>query len=80
MREYELKTSKGLVVENVQRGGIAAENGIRAGDVILALNRTEVGSVEEFKRLLAGRRAGSMVMLLINRDGDERYLRFALPE
>jgi len=80
MREYELKTSKGLVVENVQRGGIAAENGIRAGDVILALNRTEVASVEEFKRLLAGRRAGSMVMLLINRDGDERYLRFALPE
>jgi serine protease Do len=80
MREYELKTPKGLVVENVQRGGIAAENGIRAGDVILALNRTEVGSVEEFKRLLAGRRPGSMVMLLINRDGDERYLRFALPE
>ena len=79
-REYELKTSKGLVVENVQRGGIAAENGIRPGDVILAINRTEVGSVEEFKRLLAGRRAGSMVLLLINRDGDEVYVRFALPE
>jgi serine protease Do len=79
-REYELKTSKGLVVENVQRGGTAAENGIRSGDVVLAVNRTEVGSVEEFKRLLAGRRAGSMVLLLINRDGDEVYVRFALPE
>ncbi|MCU0237009.1 MAG: Do family serine endopeptidase [Acidobacteria bacterium] len=79
-REYELKTPKGLVVENVQRGGIAAENGIRPGDVILAVNRTEIASVEEFKRLLAGRRAGSMVLLLINRDGDEVYIRFALPE
>jgi serine protease Do len=79
-REYELKTSKGLVVENVERGGPAAENGIRPGDVILAVNRTEVGSVEQFKRILAGRRAGSTVLLLVNRDGDEMYRRFALPE
>jgi serine protease Do len=79
-REYELKTSKGLVVENVQRGGAAAENGIRPGDVILAVNRTEINSVEQFRRLLAGRRPGSMVLLLINRDGDEVYIRFALPE
>ncbi|MCU0276956.1 MAG: Do family serine endopeptidase [Acidobacteria bacterium] len=79
-REYELKTSKGLVVEDVERGGTAAQNGMRPGDVILAVNRTEVSSVEQFKRLLAGRRPGSMVLLLINRDGDEVYLRFALPE
>ncbi len=79
-REYELKTSKGLVVENVDRDGQAAENGIKPGDVILAVNRTEVDSVEQFRRILAGRRAGSMVLLLVNRDGDEVYLRFALPE
>ncbi len=79
-REYELKTSKGLVVENVDRRGTAAENGIKPGDVILAVNRTEVNSVEQFRELLAGRRPGSMVLLLINRDGDEVYIRFALPE
>jgi len=79
-REYELKTSKGLVVENVDRDGQAAEYGIKPGDVILAVNRTEVDSVDQFRRLLAGRRAGSMVLLLINRDGDELFIRFALPE
>jgi serine protease Do len=79
-REYELRTAKGLVVEDVERGGAAAENGIRPGDVILAVNRTEVDSVEQFKQLLAGRRPGSMVLLLVNRGGDEVYLRFALPE
>ena len=79
-REYELKTQKGLVVENVERGGTAAENGLKPGDVILAVNRTEIDSVDQFKRILAGRRAGSMVLLLIDRDGDEVYLRFALPE
>jgi serine protease Do len=79
-REYELKTSKGLVVENVDRGGIAAENGLRPGDVILAVNRTEVTGVEQFRNLLAGRRGGSKVLLLINRDGDEFYRSFTLPE
>ena len=79
-RQYELKTSKGLIVDDVEREGAAAKNGIKPGDVILAVNRTEIDSVEQFKRIIAGRRAGSTIMLLINRDGDEVYIRFALPE
>ncbi len=79
-REYQLKTSRGLIIENVERGGTAAENGLKPGDVILAVNRSEVDSVEQFKRMLANRRAGSMVLLLVNRDGDEMYIRFPLPE
>jgi len=79
-REYELKTSRGLIIENVERGGIAADSGLKPGDVILAVNRSEVDSVEQFKRILASRRAGSMVLLLINRDGDEVFIRFPLPE
>jgi serine protease Do len=79
-RQYGLKTSKGLVIDNMDRDGAAADNGLKPGDVILAVNRTEIDSVEQFKRILAGRRAGSTVMLLINRDGDEVYVRFALPE
>ena len=79
-REYELKTSQGLVVDNLERGGAAADNGLKSGDVILAVNRTEIETVEQFKRLLAGRRSGSKVMLLVNRDGDEVYIPFALPE
>ncbi|MCX6557538.1 MAG: Do family serine endopeptidase [Candidatus Aminicenantes bacterium] len=79
-REYELKTAKGLVIENVERGGVAAENGLKPGDVILAVNRSEVESVEQFKRILSSRHSGSMVLLLINRNGDEVYVRFPLPE
>jgi serine protease Do len=64
----------------VERMSVAAENGIKTGDVILAVNRTEIESVEQFKRILAERRSGSKVLLLINRDGDEVYLRFTLPD
>jgi serine protease Do len=79
-REYELKTSKGLVIEDMDRDGAAAENGLKPGDVILAVNRSEIDSVEQFKRILATRRSGSKVFMLINRNGDERYITFALPE
>ncbi|MBN2347065.1 MAG: Do family serine endopeptidase [Candidatus Aminicenantes bacterium] len=79
-RQYELKTAKGLVVENVEWNGVAARNGLKAGDVILAVNRNEIESVEEFLRLMGERRGGSVVMMLINRDGDEFFIRFSLPE
>ena len=62
------------------QGAAPAVGVIQPGDVILAVNRTEIDSVEQFRRLLAGRRAGSAIMLLVNRDGDEVYIRFALPE
>jgi len=79
-REYELKTSKGLVIENVERGGAADENGLKTGDVILGVNRSEIDSVEQFKRILASRRGGSKIFLLLNRNGEERYIPFSLPE
>ena len=64
----------------MDRDGAAADSGLKPGDVILAVNRTDLDSVEQFKRVLASHRGGSTVMLLINRDGDEVYIRFVLPE
>jgi serine protease Do len=79
-REYELRTSKGIVVKRVERGGVAAKNRIKAGDVILAVNRTEINSIKEFRNIISQRRPGSSVFIYINRFGDEFFLRFTLPE
>ena len=64
----------------VNPGSPAEKAGLKPGDVILAVNRSEIDSVEQFKRVLGSRRSGSMVLLLINRNGDEVYVRFPLPE
>jgi len=79
-RQYNLKTSAGLLVKNVDRGGVAFENGVQPGDVILTVNRTDVNSVEQFQQLLAAKEPGAAVLLFINRDGEEIPLRFKLPE
>jgi serine protease Do len=79
-REYELKTSDGLVVHQIDRRGMAYAQGLRQGDVLLQINRTELTSVEQFERLISAKEPGTSVLLLINRFGEESVLRFAIPE
>jgi len=54
----------GVVVEDV--AGAAAKAGVRAGDVIVAVNNTRVTSPEQLKELIG--KAGKTVALLIQRD------------
>ncbi len=79
-RQYELKTSEGLIVRQVERGGIADRNGIQEGDVILAINRAAIDSLEKFRDLIAKKEPGTTVFLFINRFGYESLIRFTLPE
>ena len=56
--------ASGVVVEEV--GGAAAKAGVRAGDVIVSVNRTAVKSPEHLKELISN--AGKSVALLVQRD------------
>lgn len=78
--EYELKTSRGILVRRVERDGIAARNNIRRGDVILEVNREEIDSVDDFREIISEKKPGSLILLWINRGGTEGLIRFRLPE
>jgi serine protease Do len=56
--------TEGVVVEDV--AGAAARAGLRAGDVIVSVNRTPVKSPEQLKELIG--KAGKTVALLVQRD------------
>lgn len=79
-REHNLRTDAGLLVMNVEREGIAQRNGIEVKDVILAVNRTELTSVDQFRSIMAGRGPGQSVYLFLNRAGRELVVRFRIPE
>lgn len=79
-REYELNTSKGVLVKKVERGSIALQHGIKAGDVILGINRIVINSVDDFRRAISKKEPGSNVFLYINRYGNEFIRKFTLPE
>jgi len=60
----EAQLDGGVVVESV--AGPAAKAGVQPGDVIVAVNRTPVTSVEKLRELVA--QSGKSVALLIQRD------------
>jgi len=76
--QYELDTSEGIVIMDVERGGVAYEHRLRKGDIILGVNRDRIDSVSQFKKIMS-QKSGSRVFLTINRNGNEYLINFTIP-
>jgi serine protease Do len=80
-RQYELGTSEGIVVMEVERGGVAYENGLQAGYVITGVNRVQIESVRQFREIMTSKSRGDRVLMtIVRRDGNEILIRFRIPE
>lgn len=65
--------AKGVVIQDVNPDGRAADAGLKAGDVIEQVNRAPVATVEDLRA--AVRKAGDKPMLLlINREGQNTFV------
>ena len=62
----------GLLVVDAQ--GVAAQAGIRRGDLILSLNNTEVQSLEQFNKQISTITSGKTVALLVLRGDNSLYV------
>ena len=71
-QKKRLNGKNGLLVLDAQ--GEAAQAGIRRGDVILAMNNTEVQNVEQFNKQLGAIASGKTVALLVQRGENTLYL------
>src|SRR4051812_27995331 len=64
-----LSTEKGALVDSAQDGTPAAKAGLRAGDVITAVNGEPVASARELSRKIAGLKPGARIDLSYLREG-----------
>ncbi len=82
----DLVTEKGLIatsgvyVSEVTDGGAAQKAGLEVGDVITAVNGTQVSSVEELESVLADAKAGDSVEFTVDRNGKKLTLTATLDE
>jgi Do/DeqQ family serine protease len=67
------RNARGVVVQDVNPDGRAADAGIQAGDIILEVNRQPVQSVEEL-RAAVRKSADRPTLLLVNRDGHDIFV------
>jgi serine protease Do len=71
-QKKNLNGKNGVLVVGAE--GSAAQAGIRRGDVITAVNNTEVQSVEQFSKLIESLGAGKTVALLVRRGDNTLYV------
>jgi S1-C subfamily serine protease len=72
--QLKVPAGSGVVVSGVEEGGPAATAGMRPGDIVAEANRERVRSVEDFTRLLGQVRRGSNLLLLVQREGNSRFV------
>jgi S1-C subfamily serine protease len=68
-QSFGLKQAKGALVNDVIKGGPADKAGIRQGDIITALNGSEVRDPSHLQRLVAEAGIGNIAKISIFRDG-----------
>jgi serine protease Do len=76
--ERDLADDEGVLVADVEPDSPAAEAGIRPGDVLVEVNRTPVGSVEEARAAVNKTAKGKPLLLLVRpQDGSTRFAALA---
>ena len=73
-----LKSSRGALVTEPSEGGPAGSAGIRSGDVIVAVDGTEIDDALDLSRTIAGKDPGTPVEVTIWRDGAEQTISVTL--
>ncbi|MDX9762811.1 MAG: DegQ family serine endoprotease [Desulfomonilia bacterium] len=68
----ELETPQGVLIAEVIKGSPAAKAGIRQGDVMVSINRTEVNDPSALQFLVSGIAPGTRVPVTVIRDGGRK--------
>lgn len=72
-RELRLGASNGVLVESVTPGSLADAAGLRAGDIVLEINRRAVKDVDAYGSLLK-LATGKVILLLVKRDSGTLFI------
>jgi serine protease Do len=83
-KEFDLKPDQGVIVTNVQTGGVADDAGLLRNDVILEVNRQPVRSTQDLRDIAGKLKSGSDVVFLIKRmdrrgEASQLYLAAQIP-
>ncbi len=65
------KTSAGVLIAGVVRGGPAAEGGIKANDIILSINGSKINTDTDLVKIVAGTQPNTAINVVVKRDKKE---------
>jgi len=77
-KEKDVSFTQGVWVEHVGEDSGADMAGIESGDIIVSVNGKETGTSPRLQEIIAGKRPGDKVAIVINRNGKEKELEVEL--
>lgn len=77
-KELNLNRTTGVYVDSLDEEGAGKKGGIRERDVIIKINDIPVNSAPELQEIIARKRPGDPIKVLLIRDGKEKELTIAL--
>jgi S1-C subfamily serine protease len=66
-RRFDLQNDRGVVVMGVESGSPGEAAGVRLGDVIQEINHQEIGTLEDYNRIIAKSVKGETLQFFIMR-------------
>ncbi len=79
-QKFNMKDMRGVLIASIEPGSIAMAEGLRPGDLIKEVNRTDVSSVSQFTAAVGKARRGETILLRILRESRAFYVVLRVPE
>ena len=70
----DIAVDGGVIVSQVESGSMAAQVGVRQGDLILSINGLNIESLEDFNEAVSSTRLSAGVRMRVHRDGGTRFV------
>ncbi len=79
-RQLRLKETAGVIVSDLEPGGVAEEAGLRRGDVIREINGRLISKLSDYQAALFKIKKGDIIRLLVKRGERSIYLTMRAPQ
>ncbi|HOS77583.1 MAG TPA: PDZ domain-containing protein, partial [Syntrophales bacterium] len=66
-RHLSLPDKTGVIVTEVEEGGLADEAGLKPQDILLKVNRTRISGLKDFQKAISDGEAGDALLILVRR-------------
>ncbi|TDI87109.1 MAG: Do family serine endopeptidase [Caldithrix sp.] len=78
--KYGYEEEQGIIVHDVGENSVAAEKGMRVGDLIIEIDRQKVRSVREFEKIVDDFEAGQVVLFQVKRGRSSHFIAMKVPK
>lgn len=76
--ELELEITQGVYIQGVTETGAAADAGLEAGDILVAVNDRKINKSSELQEIIGSKRPGEDVRVTVLREGENKSYKLTL--